>query len=118
MGTYWVAMWSVKPEAAREHDTEALPALLQRIESKRHIPACSRFARGTSTGEATRRGRGGSGWKRRRPACERLDDRPADAPPRPVGVARLGSTCSGCTAASQTALGRVTPAMPLPQGQR
>lgn len=31
MSVYWVAMWSVRPDAIAKHDEEALPALLKHV---------------------------------------------------------------------------------------
>src|SRR5574341_2274848 len=31
MSIYWVATWTVKPEAVDEHDKKALPALLEHV---------------------------------------------------------------------------------------
>lgn len=31
MSVYWVATWSVRPDAIAEHDSEALPALLKHV---------------------------------------------------------------------------------------
>jgi hypothetical protein len=34
MSVYWVAMWSVRPDAVSAHDNEALPALLEHVRHK------------------------------------------------------------------------------------